>query len=202
MTILYPIVFETEDNGAVSAYVPGLPVYAAADSDAQAERAIRAMLVDYLIAHPASRPGTRVRVARVCDRARPRVSVVGVAALVGSKRSNAKARASRANGRLGGRPPKSASSRAAREQDVALRPRLGTVCRWSLRAVSRTSHHRNDCRRALHRSLTFRLSRAAYAAWPLPGESSPTPPWCFACFASRHSRARNRCVTPRLAGRW
>ena len=25
MTLLYPIVLETEDNGAVSAYVPGLP---------------------------------------------------------------------------------------------------------------------------------------------------------------------------------
>ena len=31
MTVLYPIVLETEENGAVSAYVPGLPVYAAAD---------------------------------------------------------------------------------------------------------------------------------------------------------------------------
>ena len=32
MTQLYPIVLETEDSGAVSAYVPGLPVYAAADT--------------------------------------------------------------------------------------------------------------------------------------------------------------------------
>ena len=40
MTMLYPIVLETEDNGAVSAYVPGLPVYAAADSHAKAEREI------------------------------------------------------------------------------------------------------------------------------------------------------------------
>ena len=32
MTLLYPIVLETEDNGAVSAYVPGLPVYAAAET--------------------------------------------------------------------------------------------------------------------------------------------------------------------------
>jgi len=39
MTMLYPIVLETEENGAVSAYVPGLPVYAAADSHAKAERA-------------------------------------------------------------------------------------------------------------------------------------------------------------------
>ena len=40
MTQLYPIVLETEDSGAVSAYVPGLPVYAAADTHAKAERAM------------------------------------------------------------------------------------------------------------------------------------------------------------------
>jgi len=39
MTILYPIVLETEESGAVSAYVPGLPVYAAAETHAKAERA-------------------------------------------------------------------------------------------------------------------------------------------------------------------
>jgi hypothetical protein len=32
MTVLYPIVLESEANGAVSAYVPGLPVYAAAET--------------------------------------------------------------------------------------------------------------------------------------------------------------------------
>ena len=113
MTMLYPIVLETEESGAVSAYVPGLPVYAAAETHAKAERAIRAVLADYLNAHPASRPGARVRVARVSDRG-TRVSVVGVAALVGAKRSDAKARASRANGRLGGRPPKNATTRTTR----------------------------------------------------------------------------------------
>ena len=65
MTMLYPIVLETEESGAVSAYVPGLPVYAAADTHAKAERAIRAVLAEYLNAHPASRPDARVRVARV-----------------------------------------------------------------------------------------------------------------------------------------
>ena len=114
MTMLYPIVLESEENGAVSAYVPGLPVYAAADSHAKAERAIRVMLAEYLTAHPASRPGARVRVARVSDRGKTRVSVVGVAALVGAKRSDAKARASRANGRLGGRPPKNTATRRIR----------------------------------------------------------------------------------------
>lgn len=114
MTMLYPIVLETEDDGAVSAYVPGLPVYAAADSHTKAERAIRAVLAEYLKVHPASRPQARVRVARVSDGAKTSISVVGVAALVGARRSDAKARASRANGRLGGRPPKSASGRTAR----------------------------------------------------------------------------------------
>ena len=114
MTMLYPIVLETEDTGAVSAYVPGLPVYAAADSHAKAERAIRAVLAAYLEAHPASRPEARVRVARVSRRGKTSISVVGVAALVGARRSAAKAKASRANGRLGGRPPKSAGVTAAR----------------------------------------------------------------------------------------
>lgn len=114
MTMLYPIVLETEENGAVSAYVPGLPVYAAADSHAKAERAIRTVLAEYLNAHPASRPHARVRVGRVSGRGNARISVVGVAALVGAKSSDAKARASRANGRLGGRPPKHATTRTTR----------------------------------------------------------------------------------------
>src|SRR5512140_3189173 len=104
MTMLYPIVLETEDSGAVSAYVPGLPVYAAADSHAKAERAIRVVLSEYLNAHPASRPEARVRVARFSDRGQRKVDIVGVAALVGAHRSTTKARASRTNGRLGGRP--------------------------------------------------------------------------------------------------
>lgn len=111
MTKLYPIVLETEDNGAVSAYVPGLPVYAAADSHATAERVIRDVLTEYLNAHPASRPDARVRVARFSDTGKRRVEIVGVAALVGAKRTMAKARASRANGRLGGRPAKGATTR-------------------------------------------------------------------------------------------
>lgn len=117
MTLLYPIVLETEDNGAVSAYVPGLPVYAAAATSAKAERAIRAVLTAYLEAHPASRPGARVRVARFSDKGKTtKVDIVGVAALVGAQRSATKARASRANGQLGGRPRKTtvATSRRAR----------------------------------------------------------------------------------------
>lgn len=111
MTQLYPIVLETEDSGAVSAYVPGLPVYAAADTHAKAERAIRSVLAAYLDAHPDSRPEARVRVARFSTTARTKVDIVGPAALVGAHRSAKKARASRANGRLGGRPRKGAARR-------------------------------------------------------------------------------------------
>ncbi len=109
MTFLYPIVLETEDNGAVSAYAPGLPVYAAAETPAKAERAIRAVLTAYLQAHPASRPDARVRVAR-WSKGRTQVDIVGVAALVGAQRSATKARSSRANGQLGGRPRKTAAA--------------------------------------------------------------------------------------------
>ena len=114
MTLLYPIVLETEESGAVSAYVPGLPVYAAADTHAKAERAIRTMLTAYLSAHPGSQPVARVRVARFSDRER-RVDIVGSAALVGSHRSTIKARASRANGRLGGRPRKTEAARSGKK---------------------------------------------------------------------------------------
>lgn len=104
MTQLYPLVLEKETDGAVSAYVPGLPVYAAADTHAKAERAIRAVLTAYLDAHPDCRPAARVRVARFSTTARTKVDIVGPAALVGAQRSTTKARASRENGKLGGRP--------------------------------------------------------------------------------------------------
>ena len=110
MTVHYPIVLETEEQGAVSAYVPGLPVYAAADTHAKAERAIRAVLTAYLEAHPESRSAATVRVARVSTTQRTRVNIVGVVALVGARRSTTKANASRANGRLGGRPRKQAAA--------------------------------------------------------------------------------------------
>lgn len=111
MTRLYPIVLETEDSGAVSAYVAGLPVYAAAETQMKAERAIRAVLTEYLSAHPTSRPDVRVRVARCSDGGNRKIDIVGVAALVGAHRSPSKARASRTNGRLGGRPRAAAAAR-------------------------------------------------------------------------------------------
>jgi hypothetical protein len=114
MTQLYPIVLERENSGAVSAYVPGLPVYAAADTHARAERAIRTLLTAYLETHPDTRSDVRVRVARFSTTSRTTVDIVGPAALVGAHRSTTKARASRANGRLGGRPRKSEPARPRR----------------------------------------------------------------------------------------
>jgi len=108
MTTYYPIVIETETSGAVSAYVPGLPVFAAADTRTKAEQAIRETLTAYLEAHPDSVPTTDVRVARVSDGQRSKVHIVGVGALLGTGRSRRKARASQVNGRLGGRPRKTA----------------------------------------------------------------------------------------------
>jgi antitoxin HigA-1 len=46
------IVIYREENGAFSAYVPGLPIYAAADTRAEAERAIRRLLTAYLAETP------------------------------------------------------------------------------------------------------------------------------------------------------
>lgn len=114
MTRHYPIVLETETSGAVSAYVPGLPVYAAADTHAKAERAIRSVLSAYLKAHPGSQTDALVRVARVSDQQKRKVVIVSVAALVGAHRSATKARASRANGRLGGRPRKATAAGRAK----------------------------------------------------------------------------------------
>src|SRR5258708_7143243 len=85
MTVHYPIVLEMEATGAVSAYVPGLPVYAAADTQAKAERAIRDVLAAYLEAHPGTRIQARVRVARFSDR--EKIHLVCLAALRGPRQT-------------------------------------------------------------------------------------------------------------------
>lgn len=114
MTIHFPIVLEREEGGAVSAYVPGLPVYAAADTHAKAERAVRTVLTAYLETHPGARSRAQVRVARLSSGKTNQVDVVDVAALVGARRTAAKARASRSNGRLGGRPRTAAKARRSK----------------------------------------------------------------------------------------
>jgi predicted RNase H-like HicB family nuclease len=108
MTAYYPIVIEEEANGAVSAYAPGLPVYAAADSRAEAEQAISELLGAYLEAHPEPTITATVRVVKATTRqhARPQLAIVGFAAMLGRVRTKAKSAASRRNGRLGGRPRK------------------------------------------------------------------------------------------------
>ncbi len=110
MTKYFPIVIDREASGAFSAFVPGLPIYAAADTRPKAETAIRGVLGAYLAAHPEAQPSSLVRVAAVRVTAgRAVVAMRSAGALLGHKRSHAKAAASRANGQLGGRPKKLAS---------------------------------------------------------------------------------------------
>jgi hypothetical protein len=112
MATHYPIVFEWEDSGVISAYVAGLPVYAQGATRSKVSTAIVRTLRAYLDAHPQEEPRAEVRVARVATggSTHPKVSLVTAAALVGRRTSKRKAASSRANGRLGGRSRKAAAT--------------------------------------------------------------------------------------------
>src|SRR5215471_13984382 len=111
MTSHYPIVLERESNGTVSAYVVGVPgVFAAADSEPAAARAIRKALEAHFVAlqelSSVPKPRASLRVARITygPNQATEVGLVGIGALLGRKRSAKKTAAARANGRRGGRP--------------------------------------------------------------------------------------------------
>jgi predicted RNase H-like HicB family nuclease len=119
MNTPYAIVYMSEDNGTVSAYVPDLPgLYAAADSRREAEGAIRELIADYFAdleaqGKPAPAARSQVGFVRVAaGRGVKRVALVSAAgALLGQRTSVAKAAAARANGARGGRPRKAAQAR-------------------------------------------------------------------------------------------
>jgi predicted RNase H-like HicB family nuclease len=110
----YSVVVERESNGTFSAWVAGLPgVYAAADTASVAKRAIRSALAAHLDALAklgrSAVPKAELLVLRVearTDGRRKALRYVGLGALMGRRRSKAKAEASRINGRRGGRPRK------------------------------------------------------------------------------------------------
>ena len=64
MSAYFAVVFEKEATGAV-AFIPGLPLYAAADTRRQAAKAIRELLAAYLVDHPDTVPTGDIAAVRV-----------------------------------------------------------------------------------------------------------------------------------------
>ena len=110
MTTYLPVVIEEEAKGTFSAWIAGLPgVYAVGDTRAKTKAAIREAARTHLLAlrrlGKSVKPRGDVLLLRG-DLDRPDVTLefTGFASLLGRKRSTAKARAARLNGRKGGRP--------------------------------------------------------------------------------------------------
>jgi predicted RNase H-like HicB family nuclease len=117
VTNYFPVVIEQESNGTFSAWVVGLPgAYAAADTRAKAKSAIRKAAMAHLQAlkelGKSVKPRGDVLLLRAdLDRARAKLDFTGFASMLGRKKSTAKARAARLNGRKGGRPRIAAAAR-------------------------------------------------------------------------------------------
>jgi predicted RNase H-like HicB family nuclease len=107
LTKYFPVVIEQETNGTFSAWVAGLPgVYAAAEDRATAKRAIREALEAHLGAleklGKSATPKADLLVLR--SGVGKTLSFTGIGALMGHRKSIAKAKAARLNGLRGGRP--------------------------------------------------------------------------------------------------
>lgn len=117
MTNYFPVVIEEESNGTFSAWVAGLPgVYAAADTRAKAKSAIRDAAIAHLqalkeLGRSVKRRGDVLLLKGDPDRAHATLEFTGFASMLGRKKSRAKARAARLNGRKGGRPRIAATAR-------------------------------------------------------------------------------------------
>jgi predicted RNase H-like HicB family nuclease len=110
MTNYFPVVIEEESNGTFSAWVAGLPgVYAAANTRAKVKSAIREAAMAHFQALKGLGKSLKPRgdvllLKGDLDRADPNLEFTGFASMLGRKKSMAKARAARLNGRKGGRP--------------------------------------------------------------------------------------------------
>jgi predicted RNase H-like HicB family nuclease len=110
MTTYLPVVIEEESNGTFSAWIAGLPgVYAVGETRAKTKAAIHEAARTHLLA--LKRLGKSVKprgdvlfLRGDLDHADVNLEFTGLASFLGRKRSMAKARAARLNGRKGGRP--------------------------------------------------------------------------------------------------